>query len=283
MAKEVVRFGPAGRPIGFGGSTAEAIEYVAKEGLNAYEIEWVRAVPTHLEEARTIPPLAQKFDVKVSVHGPYWINCCALTKAKAEIARRGLLQGLRAGEAAGAYALVFHPGYYLKQPPAEAYKRARALLREVLLAAKAEGIKNIRLAPETTGKQTAFGTLEENVRLAQDLGCLLTVDFAHLFCRNFCKAPVTKEDYKKIFDFVEKNLGSRAAKDLHCHVTEVVCNKEGNERYHLPIGTQNTPPFKPLAEVIVENGYAPTIIAESPQLDKDALKMKKILEGLRRR
>lgn len=281
MAKEMVRFGPAGRPIGCAGTTAECVEYTANEGLNAYEIEWVRNVPTHLEEARMISPIAKSNDVKVSVHGPYWINCCALTKAKTAVAMRGLLQGLKAGEAAGAYAFVFHPGYYLKQSSSEAYAKVKNLLKEVLQKTRSEGIKNIQLAPETTGKQKAFGTLEENVRLAQELGCILTVDFAHLFCRNFCKAPITKEDYKKIFDYVEKNLGARVAKNLHVHFTEVVCNKEGNERHHLPIGAQNTPPFKPLAEVIVENGYAPTIISESPKLDLDALKMKKIVEGLR--
>jgi len=284
MSKEVVRFGPAGIPHSTkGGTTLDGVKEVARLGLNAMEIEWVRNVPTRPEEFFSVAEVAKRLGVRLSVHGPYWINPCALTKQKQEIAKRGLIQGMRAGEAAGAYVFVFHPGYYLGQPPSEAYKKAKALLQEVSEKLKQEKITDIKIGLETTGKQKAFGTLEEVVKLSAELDRTVPcVDFGHLYCRNFCKKFLYKSDFKEIFDFVEKHLGTRVARNLHCHVTGIVCNKEGNELRHVPLGPKTMPQFRPLAEVIVENGYTPTLICESPKLERDALKMKKIVEELSR-
>lgn len=284
MAKDSVRFGPAGIPIhAKGGTTIDGVKATAELGLRAMEIEWTRNVPKHVEQFKEAAELSEKLDVRLSVHGPYWINPCAETKKKLEIAHRGLVQGLRAGDAAGAYAFVFHPGYYGKQTPAQAFKKAKETLKEVLAQMKQERLNRINLAPETTGKQKAFGTLEEVVKLAAELDRVIPcVDFGHLYCRNLCKLFHKKEDFKAAFDLVEKNLGPRAARNLHIHFSAIKCNKRGDELEHLKLGSQTFPQFKPLAEAIVENGYTPTIICESPLIDQDALKMKAIYERLAR-
>jgi deoxyribonuclease-4 len=54
--------------------------------------------------------------------------------------------------------------------------------------------------------------------------------------------------------------------------------KNGREVRHLPIDGQ--PPFAPLARILKERGLNATIICESPLLEEDALKMKKILDGV---
>lgn len=284
MTKDEIRFGPAGIPSSAkGGTTLDGVKETARLGLSAMEIEWVRNVPSKPEGFLPVAKIAQELDVRLSVHGPYWINPCALEKSKIEIARRGLIQGLRAGEAAGAYAFVFHPGYYLGQAPEVAYTKCKVLLQEVLAQLKQEKITNISIALETTGKQKAFGTLEEVVRLSAELDRVIPcVDFGHLYCRNFCKKFLEKKDFKEVFDFIEKHLGAKAAKFLHIHFTSIRCNKEGNELNHLPLSPINFPQFKPLAETIVENGYSPNIICETPMLERDALKMKAIYERVKK-
>jgi deoxyribonuclease-4 len=66
---------------------------------------------------------------------------------------------------------------------------------------------------------------------------------------------------------------------LHCHFSGIQYTDKG-ERKHLPI-TGNKPNFRWLAELLVEKNYKFTIICESPLLDKDALKMKQIVEKLK--
>jgi deoxyribonuclease-4 len=282
MPRAAPRFGPAGIPhAAKERTTIGGIKACAQLGLSAMELEFVRGIRLKVSAAKEAGEIAKKLDISLSCHGPYWINACSPIRSKIEIAIRSLLETMRIGEAAGCRIAVFHPGYYQRQPPEIALKRCRKTLQTVLDRAKAHGIKNILLGPETTGKQTTFGTLEECVHLAQELGCALTVDFAHLYCRSFESTPKTKQDYAKIFDYIERQLGGKAARYLHCHFTGVHCEK-GNEKYHLPVA-KDVPPFKPLAQVIVEQGYSPVIIAESKELDRDALYMQRIVQHLMRK
>jgi len=271
------RFGPAGVPPRCKGTTIDAIAFVANEGLNAFEVQFVRGVKMSEELARKVGELASRLDVKLSVHAPYWINCCAIEKRKIEIAIRNLIQSLRVANAMRATCVVFHPGYYLGRSSEEAKKACITTLRNVIDLARSEGIK-VKLAPETTGKPKQFGSLSEVLDLCEELGLIPTIDFAHLHARD--KGAIRgKADYEKIFDEIEQRLGSKITKKLHCHFTEVEFTEKG-ERKHLNLFTKNSPPFRPLAQVIVERGYEPTIICESPLLDEDALKMKRIYEEL---
>ena len=51
----------------------------------------------------------------------------------------------------------------------------------------------------------------------------------------------------------------------------------GNEWYHMEI-KNNQPPFEPLVKEILKRKLDITIISESPILEQDSLKMKKIFE-----
>ncbi len=105
-----------------------------------------------------------------------------------------------------------------------------------------------------------------------------TVDFAHIHARTGGSLE-DKSDYLKIFEKIEDELGSDSAQNLHTHFTELEFTEKG-ENKHLTYGTDYSPPFNPLAEILVENNYTPVIISESPIRDKDALKYKKVLEDL---
>jgi deoxyribonuclease-4 len=131
----------------------------------------------------------------------------------------------------------------------------------------------VRLGAETVGKKSAFGGLDENIRLSQELEMVEPcIDFAHVLARG--DVQIRKEDdYRRIFERLEKELGDYV-KRFHCHFSEIEFSEKG-ERNHLPLGTNNKPPFKPFMRVLAENGYSGTVICESPKLDIDALKMMK--------
>lgn len=273
-----LRLGPAGMPLAMKGKTlTEGIEYVAKEGLNAFEVEFVRGVRGKKEEWIKAKQVAEKNDVLLSCHAPYWINCCSPMKEKQQITIRNLIQTAEAAELLGAYVIVFHPGYYQNQTAEEALKNCISVLKEVIKKMKEQKLHCI-LGAETTGKPSAFGSLQENIELANELKEVKPViDFAHLHART--NGGIKSErDYENIFSEIKKQLGSAYLKQMHCHFTEVHFTEKG-ERWHLPLGERNSPNMKVLAEVIREEDYKFTLISESPLLDKDALKMKSMIIG----
>ena len=280
MFKHELRFGPAGMPIGCKGKTlVEGIEYVSKEGLNAFEVEFVRGVRIKKEIAIEARKISEEKNVLLSCHGPYYINCCSPLKEKQNITMRNILQTAEAAALLGAYTIVFHPGYYQKQTPEKAFDNALEILKEALRKMKEKKIKNVFLGLETVGKKSQFGGLDENIELCKKLGlqnARVVVDFAHILARGDIILK-TKEDYEEIFSRLRKGLGAEVLKQLHCHFSGIVFSEKG-ERHHVPIG--NIPPFKPLAELISEKKYNLTNISESPFLDRDALKMKRIVEGI---
>lgn len=272
-----MRWGPAGIPMEFEGNTAGAIGYTAREGLNAFECEFVKGVKMRNDMAMEARDIAEKNDVSLSAHAPYWINCAAKEKAKIDATLRNILDTARIAKVLGAKVIVFHPGFYMGRSPEETMKLVRKTLEEALGRMNQERIGNVWLGLETTGKGTQFGTLSENVELSASLEMTKpVVDFAHIHAR-YGGILKKREDYLKIFSEIENKLGREAVKNFHSHFSEVAFGDKG-EKHHMILGEAYSPPFKPLAEVIAENGYEGTIISESPLLDIDAVKMKRMYE-----
>lgn len=267
-----VRFGPAGIPIQCeGSSTREGVECCAELGLGAMEMEFVHGVRLKEESAMEICRRAMELDIVLSSHAPYYINLCTSEDKKIANSRRHILDSARITALSGGTITVFHPGFYQKLPPDEAYSRAKARLMEIEERLGQEKIR-IRLGAETVGKRSSFGGLEENIRLSQELEMVEPViDFAHLHARGDMRLE-NAEDYRALFSMLERELGDYV-KRFHSHFSEIEYSDKG-ERNHLALGTNNEPPFKPLMKVLAENGYGGTVICESPKIDLDAMKMK---------
>ncbi len=274
-----VRFGTAGVPISCKGGSLEGIQCVRDLGLDAFEFEFVRGAKMGLDLAKQCGAKAKALGVSLSAHGPYYINLLSEDAEKARASEERILQTARILSAAGGGRVVFHPGYYGKKDKETAYKEMKKRFEEITEKTRKEKISAV-LAPETTGGPAEFGSLEELVSLCGDFGIEkvnLTIDFAHLHCRDGKGWIKTRGDYSKIFDYIERNLGKRAVQRFHSHYTGVKFTERG-EKHHLTIDSQS-PPFKPLAELLAEQGYSGTIISESPTIEADALVMKKIYEN----
>lgn len=275
-----IRFGPAGRPLSCKGGTLEGIQCTHDLTLDAYELEFVRGVKMKPELAKQCGELAHKLDVKLSAHGPYFVSLISKDAVKARKSVEFILQTARALHHAGGGRVVFHAGYYREFSREEAYKKMKEAFKEILQKVKQEKL-SVVIAPETTGGRAEFGTLEELVSLSEEFGIERvnpTIDFAHLHCREGNGVIKTKEDYAKIFNYLEKHLGKRAVQDLHMHATGIAFTDKG-EKHHLTIDS-DSPPYRPLMELLEERSYSGTIISESPTIEKDALLLKKIYEKI---
>ena len=80
----------------------------------------------------------------------------------------------------------------------------------------------------------------------------------------------TKGDFLKIFDKIENELGKSVAENLHIHYSHIEYTPKGEKMHHPMSNKEWGPDFEPLIEIIHESGFKPTIIIESPDLEKDA-------------
>jgi deoxyribonuclease-4 len=271
MSAPAIRFGPAGIPIQCeGASTLDGVKCCKELGLGAMEMEFVQGVRMQEDAAKEVGKTAKELDISISSHAPYFVNLCTDDRIKLANSKRHIISSARITALASGDITVFHPGFYQKLTPKEAFEAAKANLKAIESELKTENIK-IRLGAETVGKKSAFGGLDENIKLAQELDMVVPVpDFAHLHARGDFRLK-KEDDYRVIFDKLEKALGDYV-RHFHCHFSEINYSDKG-ELNHYPLGTNNEPPYKPFMKLLAENGYSGTVICETPKLDFDSLIM----------
>lgn len=270
-------FGTGGTPHS---STSRAsvagVERIAELGLGCMELEFVRGVRMGAEKAAEVREVARELGVKLSAHGPYYINLNAKGRVKKRASIQRILATARVGAAAGAETITFHPAYYLKDPPGRVYETVREALAEITTTLRAEG-NTVWVRPETTGKRTQFGSLDEIIRLSQEVpGVLPCIDFSHLHAR---EGKINSlEEFRGVLSAVEDALGREALKNMHNHVQGIEYTSKG-ERRHLNLADSDFK-YKELLEAFKEYSVSGRIICESPSLEDDALKLKKTFENL---
>ena len=277
----MIRFGPAGIPIGTPGKagTAEGIAYCNEIGLGAMEVEFVHGVKMGEPVARACGEVAGKSDVLLSCHAPYYINCCAKEELKLDGSVRHIVATAQAAFWLGATPIVIHPGHYMGRPASECRKMVVSTFQRCLNEMEKLKISGVQLGAELTGKKSAYGCLDEIIGLAEEFGSkqvVPVIDFAHYHARE--ARLKTQEDYSRILEKVDKRLGSAATKSFHCHFSGIEIIEAG-EKNHLPISSLS-PPFEPLARAWMENGWEGKAICESPLIEKDALEMQTVYKKL---
>ncbi|AKA74945.1 endonuclease IV [Saccharolobus solfataricus] len=271
MAK--IYLGPAGVPHSAKKkNTVEGIRTVKELGLNAMEVEFVQGVRMSKETAEETGQVARELGVRLSVHAPYFINLCSEEKEKIEASKQRILDTADRAELMGADAIAIHIAFYGKMTPEECYQNVKEGLEEVIDKAREMGIRNVKFGVETMAKETAFGTLDEVISISKELkGVIPYIDWAHTFARQGGEI-----DYGKIIDRLIKELGLT---HINSHFESLVYRRGKYVDEHIPIDA-NAPPFEPLAKELLKRDISITLICESPELERDALKMKEVLERL---
>lgn len=262
----VIKIGPAGT----GGAELSNFEKLRKEGAEAVELEFVYSIWLKKEQAEKIRELNKKLNLKLSIHAPYYINLNSEDKTKIAASRSRILKCLEIAHylsrgKTDKIPVVFHPGFYLKKTKEETYKIIKEQIIKIIKEAKEKEFENSILAPETTGKPSQFGDLEEILRLRKETHCGICVDFAHLKAR-----------YNGKIDYDEIMKKIKDIKDLHSHFSGIEYAEKGERRHLL---TQEKD-IKELFSHLKKHNISLTIINESPNPLDDALKMKRIWSAM---
>ncbi len=271
-----LRFGPAGKPIGLKGDIIKAPEFLRELGLDAMEYEAVRGVKISREKAVKLGQYAVQNDVLLSLHAPYFINLATNDEKKFEASVNRIYESLVASEWMNSYAVVIHVGYYPKNGSVrEALDKVVKGLRMAWEKASADGVKNTWLAPETTGKTSQIGSIDEVIEICSKLDkCRPTIDWAHLYARSMGEFPKTVDDVVKVVERFEKELGSEVVKPLHTHFSKIEYGKGGERKHHTLSEEEYGPDFSIVCKGYAECGIDAVIISESPILEEDAVLMR---------
>jgi deoxyribonuclease-4 len=220
----------------------------------------------------------QEKKVLLSVHAPYYINLNSEEKPKRAASEQRIFESAHIGSIAGAQKIVFHAGFFLKKSPKETFETIAQSIEEILEKMKREKV-NAVLAPELTGKPTQFGSLQELLKLTERVnGIELTIDFSHLHARTNGSLKI-KKDFDKVLQET-KNFNSKLLEHLHMHVSGMNYSPKG-ERNHLNLqDKENDFDYKLLLQSLHDFNVSGTIICESPNLEQDALLMKKYFSSL---
>jgi len=273
-----LRFGPAGIPLrAKARSTKQGVLEVKALGLDAMEIEFVRRISLTEQSAREVAAIARELDVALTVHAPYYVNLASPDKSKAEASAQRVYQSAVIGYAAGAWSVCFHAAYYMGKGSEEVYSIVKEALKGIIAKLKDEGVE-IWLRPETTGSPTEFGTLDELLKLSSELEMVMPViDFAHLHARSN-GAFNSYEEFGDVLSRIEDALGREALGNMHIHVSGIEYGEKGEVR-HLNLQESDLE-YEDLVRALKDFNVKGVLISESPNLEEDALTLKKLFESL---
>ncbi len=221
--------------------------------------------------------IAQQDDLTLTSHGPYYINLNAREYQKVEDSRRRIIETAKVAHSAGAFSITFHAAFYLGMPQEKVYtivKKRLEDIREILLQ---ENI-DITLSPETTGKASQFGSLDELITLASEVdGVGLCVDFSHLHARSNGKYNSYPE-FSMVLETIEDQLGKEMLRNMHMHLSGINYGEKG-EKHHL-ILRKSDMDYISLMQAFRDFNVAGALVCESPNLQGDALLLKKVYHDL---
>jgi len=264
-------FGTAGIPLSTKDrDSISGIKQVKVLNLDCMELEFVRGV--HMSEALAaeVKKTALENDVVLSVHAPYFINLNSKEKEKLEASKQRIIQSALTGSAAGARNVVFHAAYYGKDMKKAVYKRVKEALEEVLEIIEEKKL-DVILRPETTGKATQFGDLDELVELSRELENVLPcIDFSHLHART--QRYNSYAEFREVLDKIEKSLGKKAIRDMHIHFSGIEYTRKG-ERRHLTLEESDLK-YMELLKALKDYNAEGLVISESPNIEGDAILIK---------
>ncbi|MFP4400332.1 MAG: TIM barrel protein [Candidatus Woesearchaeota archaeon] len=236
-------------------------------GIGAQEVEFVRGVTMSNETAKKAGYLAKELGIRLSIHAPYYINLASDEKLKVEASKKRILDSCERGFYLGVKNVVFHAAFYGKRNKEEVYEIVKRSILEMQDYLDKKGFGSVKLSPETTGKKTQFGSLDELLKLRKDTKCSICVDFAHLLARD------GHVSYPEIFKKIDEN----EIKELHCHFSGIEYGEKG-ERKHL-ITTEEE--ISKLLDEARKHAVDLIIINESPDPLGDTQKSVKIWEKMR--
>lgn len=262
----MIRFGPSGNSEAFYEEgykeTAQAPKWLNEMGLNAFEYAFTLGQFLTDKTAEKIVAEGQKYDIEFSVHAPFYINFVNTSETSRENNYKFMMNSVEGLKKLKGRHCVFHIGSQLKFTREEAF----AHLKENFMDFVREFEKTesgVFLCPETMGKYTQMGTVDEIFEICSWSDCLIpTLDFGHI--NSVMQGALkTKDDFKAIFNKGIDKIGFEKMKDVHIHFSKIMYGAKGEIKHLTFDDTEFGPEPEPFLQAVYELKLEPVIISES--------------------
>lgn len=278
----MIKFGVAANPDNFyntGYKNSEDMpKYLFENSLDAYEYQCSRGVRISDKKAQLLKEQSLKYNITLSVHAPYYISLSTQDEQKKINTIKYITDTMQVAKKMGAKEIVVHAGALLGLERNYAVDSACELLKRAIDTADSMGLSDIIICPETMGKVNQLGSSNEIIKMCKvDKRLKPTIDFGHLYCREYGKL-VSFEDWKKELQMYIDELGYERMKHFHSHFSKMEYTIPGGEKRHVTFEDKECGPyFDEVAKALIELKLEPMIFSESAGTqDVDSKNMKNI-------
>lgn len=263
-----LNFLTAGMPLTTGkGSYPKAFEILNEMNLDGMELEFVHGVRMSDETRTYVNKAVKSKNLLLTAHAPFYVNLNAREEEKVDASVIRIFETAAAARDTGAYSITFHAAYYLGQEKEPVYQQVKSQIKRIMDLMEQEKFK-MWIRPETTGKATQWGDLDEIIRLSNEFEYVLPcIDFSHLHARS-AGAYNTYDEFSYILESIGNNIGQYALDNFHGHLAGIEYTAKG-ERQHLNL-KESDMNYIDLLKVLKDFEVKGALVCESPNIETDA-------------
>lgn len=288
-------FGVAGFPPNFfrsefGKKRENIFAWLNHIGLDWIELQNTYGVKMKDDQARFYRSLSEQYNIGISIHGPYYISLASRDRDVVVRSRERIMQCIQLASKLRSNRIIFHPGYCGGSTAEDRRSGIKQIVKE-LLTLKDDIPKGMYLYPETAGKRSQIGSINEIMQICDDVDfarpCL---DLAHI--HGFEGGSLKSEfDILNVFEAVANRFGKNYLQDIHIHMYPVDYDHNGEKKHKAfsdyvdnaeTTDIQISERYRPLANDFIsalkKTDISPVIICEARDTqDVGALLMKDLL------
>jgi deoxyribonuclease IV len=271
-----LNFITAGMPIRTGkGSYPQAFDVLKKMNLDGMELEFVHGVRMSDDNRIFVKEMAKNF--VITAHGPFYINLNSKEEEKIEASVQRIIDTAAVAAQAGAFSITYHAAFYMGGDKETVFEQVKTQTKRIIDILENEKIK-VWVRPETTGKATQWGDIDEIINLSKEFEQVLPcVDFSHLHARSAGEYN-TYDEFSKVLEKMGNNIGQYALENFHGHLAGIEYTAKG-EKQHLNLENSDMN-YKDLIKVMKEFGVKGALVCESPNIEDDCKLLKNYYESL---
>lgn len=271
-----LNFITAGMPIRTGkGSYPQAFDVLKEMNLDGMELEFVHGVRMSDDNRIFVKEMAKNF--VITAHGPFYINLNSKEEEKIEASVQRIIDTAAVAAQAGAFSITYHAAFYMGGDKETVFEQVKTQTKRIIDILENEKIK-VWVRPETTGKATQWGDIDEIINLSKEFEQVLPcVDFSHLHARSAGEYN-TYDEFSKVLEKMGNNIGQYVLENFHGHLAGIEYTAKG-EKQHLNLENSDMN-YKDLIKVMKEFGVKGALVCESPNIEDDCKLLKNYYESL---
>lgn len=232
--------------------------------LDGMELEFVHGVRMS-ENSQSVVKKASENKV-ITAHGPYYINLNSKEQEKIDASLVRIIDTAIMADKVGAYSITYHAAFYMNNDKKIVFDRVVNQTKRIIEVIEKEGLK-VWIRPETTGKVTQWGDLDEIIALSKEFKQVLPcIDFSHLHARTGGGLN-TYDDFCNILERIGTEIGQYALDNFHGHLAGIAYSDKG-EKNHLELEKSDMN-YKDLLKALKKFNVKGALVCESPNIEED--------------